>query len=164
MGLAKISKLPASKHCKGIDGRVGAFSEVPMEGDWPYLRPDATYLKPRESGSIISVAGTVAVAVNSNGRPEIIGLKVGPSEAEAVWSCFLNRLLLRGERRDPSRFQCQASETPLPGLRRGGRQVRTPASLKQKITRFLDATWQRCQLRLDKISITIHTNKVRQLC
>jgi transposase-like protein len=84
MDLAKISKLQASKHCKGIDGRVRAFREVPMESDWPYLRPGATYLKPRESRSIVSVAGIVAVAVNSNGRPEIIGLKFGLSEAEAV--------------------------------------------------------------------------------
>ncbi len=82
MGLAGISKSQVSKLCKDIDERVTAFLERPLEGEWPYLWLDATYLKQREGGRIVSVAAIIAVAVNTDGRREIVGLKVGPSEAE----------------------------------------------------------------------------------
>jgi hypothetical protein len=60
--------------------RVQAFLEQPPEGEWPYLWLDATYLKQREGGRIVSVAAIVAVAVSTGGGREIIGLKVGPCE------------------------------------------------------------------------------------
>jgi transposase-like protein len=50
MGLSGISKSQVSKLCKEIDERVGAFLNRPLEGDWPYLWLDATYLKVREGG------------------------------------------------------------------------------------------------------------------
>ena len=50
MGLSGISKSQVSKLCKEIDERVKAFLERPLEGDWPYLWLDATYLKVREGG------------------------------------------------------------------------------------------------------------------
>ena len=70
--------------------------ERPLEGEWPYLWLDATYLKQREGGRIVSVAAIIAVAVNTDGRREIIGLKVGPSETETFWSSFLKSLARRG--------------------------------------------------------------------
>ncbi len=96
MGLSGISKSQVSKLCKEIDERVLAFLERPLEGEWPYLWLDATYLKQREGGRIVSVAAIIAVAVNTDGRREIIGLKVGPSEAETFWSGFLKALVRRG--------------------------------------------------------------------
>jgi hypothetical protein len=57
-----------SKLCKDIDERVNAFLERPIEGEWPYLGLDATYLKAREGGRIVSVAAIIAVAVNTDGR------------------------------------------------------------------------------------------------
>ncbi len=48
MGLSGISKSQVSKVCKEIDERVGAFLERPLEGEWPYLWLDATYLKVRD--------------------------------------------------------------------------------------------------------------------
>ena len=50
MGLSGISKSQVSKLCKEIDERVKVFLERPLEGDWPYLWLDATYLKVREGG------------------------------------------------------------------------------------------------------------------
>ena len=56
MGLSGISKSQVSKLCKDFDERVNAFVSRPIEGEWPYLWLDATYLKEREGGRIVSVA------------------------------------------------------------------------------------------------------------
>jgi len=96
MGLAGISKSQVSKLCKEIDERVNAFLARPLEGEWPYLWLDATYLKQREGGRIVAVAAIIAVAVSTDGRREIVGLHIGPSEAETFWSAFLKRLVKRG--------------------------------------------------------------------
>ena len=64
-----------------------------MEGDWPYLWLDATYVKVRQNGRIVSVAVIVAVAVNSDGRREVLGMTVGASEAETFWAAFLRTLV-----------------------------------------------------------------------
>ena len=96
MGLSGIGKSTVSKLCKDIDERVGAFLDRPLSGDWPYLWLDATYLKQREGGRIVSVAAVIAVAVNTDGKREIVGLHIGPSEAETFWSTFLKSLVRRG--------------------------------------------------------------------
>ncbi len=79
MGLAGISKSTVSKLCKDIDDRVNAFLDRPLAGDWPYLWLDATYLKQREGGRIVSVAAIIAVAANTDGKREIVGLHIGPT-------------------------------------------------------------------------------------
>jgi hypothetical protein len=63
----------------------------PLVGEWPYLWLDATYLKQREGGRIVSVAAIIAVAVNTEGKREIVGLHIGASEAETFWSAFADR-------------------------------------------------------------------------
>ena len=81
MGLSGIGKSTVSKLCKDIDERVSAFLDRPLSGEWPYLWLDATYLKQREGGRIVSVAAIIAVAVNTDGKREIVGLHIGPSMA-----------------------------------------------------------------------------------
>src|SRR3954451_726013 len=127
-GLAGIDKSRVSRLCKEIDERVGAFLERPLEGEWPYLWLDATYLKVREGGRIVSVAAIIAVAVDTEGRREIVGLHLGPSEAETFWATFLKDLLRRGLR--------------------GVKLVISDAheGLKAAIRRVLGATWQRCRV------------------
>src|ERR687898_117831 len=98
MGASGISKSQVSRLCAEIDGRVKAFLERPVEGDWPYLWIDATYVKVRQNGRIVSVAVIVAVGVNSDGRREVLGLDIGPSEAETFWTAFLRKLARRGLR------------------------------------------------------------------
>ena len=73
---------PAPAQAGEIDERVHAFLDRPLAGEWPYLWLDATYLKQREGGRIVAVAAIIAVAANSDGRREIVGLHIGPSEAE----------------------------------------------------------------------------------
>src|ERR1700684_4018345 len=98
MGMGGISKSQVSRLCAEIDERVQAFLNRPIEGDWPYLWIDATYVKVREAGRIVSVAVIVAVAVNTDGRREVLGMAVGPSEAETFWTEFLRSLARRGLR------------------------------------------------------------------
>jgi hypothetical protein len=84
LGMSGVSKSQVSRLCAEIDERVTAFLERPLEGDWPYLWIDATYLKVRQNGRIVSVAVIVAVGVNTDGRREVLGMDIGPSEAEPV--------------------------------------------------------------------------------
>ena len=98
MGMTGISKSQVSRLCAEIDERVHGFLERPIEGDWPYLWIDATYVKVREGGRIISVAVIIAIGANTQGRREVLGLKVGASEAEPFWTDFLRSLTRRGLR------------------------------------------------------------------
>src|SRR4030088_762984 len=98
MGMSGISKSQVSRLCAEIDERVHAFLNRPIEGDWPYLWIDATYVKVRSSGRIVSVAVIIAVAVNTERGREVLGMAVGPSEAEPFWTDFLRSLSRRGLR------------------------------------------------------------------
>ena len=74
LGMSGISKSQVSRLCMEIDEKVKAFLDRPIEGDWPYLWIDATYVKVRSNGRIVSVA----VGVNSDGRREVLGMTSGP--------------------------------------------------------------------------------------
>lgn len=128
MGLNGISKSTVSKLCKDIDERVDDFLNRPLSGEWPYLWLDATYLKVRQGGRIVSVAAIIAVAVNTDGRREIIGLGLGPSEAETFWTEFLRGLKARG----------------LDGVKLVISDAHS--GLKAAIGRVFEATWQRCRV------------------
>ncbi len=97
MGMSGASKSQVSRLCGEIDDKVTGFLDRPLEGDWPYLWLDATYVKVRQTGRIVSVAVTVAVAVNDQGRREVLGVAIGASEAETFWTEFLRSLARRGE-------------------------------------------------------------------
>jgi putative transposase len=128
MGMSGISKSQVSRLCEEIDGKVKAFLERPIEGDWPYLWIDATYLKVRRGGRIVSVAAIIAVGVNSDGRREVLGMEIGTSEAEPIWTEFLRKLTRRGLR--------------------GVKLVVSDAheGIKAAVTKVLCATWQRCRV------------------
>jgi putative transposase len=98
MGASGVSKSQVSRLVAEIDERVNAFLSRPIEGEWPYLWIDATYLKVREGGRIVSTAVIVAVAVNTDGRREVLGVATGASEAEPFWKSFLRSLADRGLR------------------------------------------------------------------
>jgi putative transposase len=98
MGGSGVSKSQVSRLCEEIDERVDAFLSRPIEGAWPYLWIDATYVKVREGGRIVSMAVIIAVGVNTDGRREVLGVATGPSEAEPFWKAFLRSLADRGLR------------------------------------------------------------------
>jgi transposase-like protein len=126
MGMNGISKSQVSRLCEEIDQRVKAFLDRPIEGDWPYLWIDATYVKVRQAGRIVSVAVIVAVGVNADGRREVLGMDIG--EAETFWTAFLRKLARRGLR--------------------GVKLVVSDAheGIKAAVSRILTATWQRCRV------------------
>jgi putative transposase len=98
LGAGGMSKSQVSRLCAEIDTRVNAFLSRPLEGRWPYLWLDATYLKVRDGGRIVSRAVIIAVAVSEDGKREVLGVATGPSEAEAFWTDFLRSLADRGLR------------------------------------------------------------------
>ena len=128
MGMTGISKSQVSRLCTEIDEKVKAFLSRPIEGDWPYLWIDATYVKVRQSGRIVSVAVIVAVGVNSDGRREVLGMDIGPSEAETFWTEFLRKLARRGLR--------------------GVKLVISDAheGIKGAVAKVLHGSWQRCRV------------------
>ena len=128
LGMNGVSKSQVSRLCAELDERVGAFLNRQIEGDWPYLWIDATYVKTREAGRIVSVAVIVAVGVNTDGQREVLGLKVGASEAEPFWTEFLRSLNRRGLR--------------------GVKLVISDSheGIKAAAAKVLKATWQRCRV------------------
>jgi transposase-like protein len=140
MGMSGISKSQVSRLCEEIDDKVKAFLERPLEGDWPYIWIDATYLKVRRGGRIVSVAIIVAVGVNSDGRREVLGLEIGTSEAEPIWTEFLRKLTRRGLR--------------------GVKLVVSDAheGIKAAVSKVLCATWQRCRVHFMR-NVLAHSGK-----
>ena len=140
MGMSGISKSQVSRLCEEIDEKVKAFLSRPIEGDWPYLWIDATYMKVRQAGRIVSVAVIVAVGANTDGRREVLGMDVGPSEAETFWTEFLRKLARRGLR--------------------GVKLVVSDAheGLKAAIGKVLHATWQRCRVHFMR-NVLAHAGK-----
>src|SRR5579863_770801 len=128
MGMSGISKSQVSRLCAEIDERVNAFLDRPIEGDWPYVWIDATYVKTRQAGRIVSVAVIIAVGVNSEGMREVLGMAIGASEAEPFWTDFLRSLMRRGLR--------------------GVKLVISDAhvGIRAAVAKVLKATWQRCRV------------------
>jgi putative transposase len=126
-GMSGISKSQVSRLCQEIDEWVKAFLDRP-EGDWPYVWIDATYLKVRQAGRVVSVAITIAVGVNSDGRREVLAMAIGASEAEVFWIDFLRGLARRGLR--------------------GVKLVVSDAheGIKAAVSRVFSAPWQRCRV------------------
>ena len=98
MGGSGISKSQVSRLVTEIDERVSAFLNRPIEGTWPYVWIDATYIKTRNGGRIVSTAAIIAIGVNTDGKREVLGVATGPSEAETFWTRFLRSLADRGLR------------------------------------------------------------------
>jgi putative transposase len=144
MGMSGVSKSQVSRLCEEIDQRVQAFLQRPIEGDWPYLWIDATYVKTRQAGRVVSVAVIIAVAVNTDGVREIIGVATGASEAEPFWTEFLRSLTRRGLR--------------------GVKLVISDAheGLKAAISKVLKTTWQRCRVHFIRNALAYANKGQRQ--
>ena len=128
MGGSGVSKSQVSRLCEEIDEKVNAFLDRPLEGDWPYVWLDATYVKVRKNGRIVSVAVIIATGVNADGRREVLGMDTGSSEAETFWIDFLRKLRRRGLR--------------------GVKLVISDAheGLKAAVAKIMHAGWQRCRV------------------
>jgi transposase-like protein len=128
LGMTGMSKSQVSALCRDIDERVDSFLNRPLEGEWPYLWLDATSLKVRPCGRVVSIAAIIACGVNQDGRREILGLGLGESVAQVFWVEFLRSLRQRGL----SGVQLVISDAH--------------EGLKAAIAQVFSASWQRCRV------------------
>jgi transposase-like protein len=140
MGGSGVSKSQVSRLCEEIDVRVKAFLNRPIEGDWPYLWIDATYVKARQNDRVVSLAVIVAVGANTDGRREVLGMDIGPSEAETFWTEFLRKLARRGLR--------------------GVKLVISDSheGIKAAVSKVMNCTWQRCRVHFMR-NVLAHAGK-----
>jgi putative transposase len=147
LGMGGISKSRVSTLCEELDEEVERFRGRPLEGAYPYVWIDATYVKARQDGRVVSVAVVIAVGVKGEtGEREVLGLDVGPSEDGAFWSAFLRSLVARG----------------LSGVRLVTSD--THRGLKSAIEKVLQgASWQRCRVHFMRNALSLVPKAAQQM-
>ncbi len=127
-----FSKSTVSRLCEGLDVRVTAWNERPLEaGAYPFVIVDALVLKVRRQQAVRSTSALIALGVNKAGYREVLGLMLGDSESEASWSVFFRSLKQRGL----SGVDLIVSDDHLGLVKAAERYVQ-------------GAMWQRCQTHL----------------
>jgi len=98
LGIASISKSEVSRMCAGLDAEVTAFRSRSLSAEaYPYVWFDATYLKVREAGRVVSMAVLVATGVARSGERRILGLELAAGNDEgSAWPAFIRGLVERG--------------------------------------------------------------------
>ncbi len=125
-----ISKSEVSRICAGLDVEMAAFRARSLAHvEFPYVFADATYVKGRVRGQVVSRAVVVATGVTMNGEREVLGCAVGDTEDEAFWTEFFRSLRARGL----SGVRLVISDHH-PGLKNAIAKV------------FVGAAWQRCRV------------------
>jgi putative transposase len=147
LGMGGISKSRVSELCEELDEEVERFRSRPLEGAYPYVWVDATYLKARQDGRVASVAVVIAVGVKAQtGEREVLGLDVGPSEHGAFWTSFLRSLVARG----------------LSGVRLVTSD--SHRGLKSAVEAVLaGASWQRCRVHFMRNALSLVPKAAQQM-
>jgi putative transposase len=146
LGIAGISKSEVSRVCTTLDAEVERFRTRALTGTYPYVWLDATYLKVRQDGRVTTMAIVIAIGVTAEGRREVLGFDVGPSEEEAFWQQFLRTLVERG----------------LTGVRVVTSDAH--AGLKRALVTILHgASWQRCRVHFVRNALALVPKSAQQL-
>lgn len=124
-----ISKSEVSRICVELDTDLEAFRARPLEGEFPYVFVDATYIKARVRGRVVSRAVVIATGVRADGGREVLGVDIGDSEAGPFWQAFFRSLKARGL----TGVQLVISD------HHAGLRAAINAS-------FIGASWQRCRV------------------
>jgi putative transposase len=125
-----ISKSEVSRICAEMDTDLEAFRTRDLTHiAFPYVFVDATYVKGRVDGRVVSRAVVVATGVTTNGDREVLGIDIGDSEDEVFWTEFLSSLRQRGL----AGVELVVSDAHL-GLKAAIAKV------------FIGASWQRCRV------------------
>src|ERR671931_122922 len=85
LGLDGISRSQVSRLCEELDSEVERFRQRKLEGSYPFVWLDATFVKVRHEHRVVSMAIVIAIGVNADGQREVLGLDVWPSEDGAFW-------------------------------------------------------------------------------
>jgi putative transposase len=147
LGMTGISKSRVSELCEELDEEVERFRGRPLEGSYPYVWVDATYVKARQDGRAASTAVVIAVGVKAEtGEREVLGLDVGPSEDGAFWATFLRSLVARG----------------LSGVRLVTSD--SHRGLKSAVEAVLvGASWQRCRVHFMRNALSLVSKAAQQM-
>jgi transposase-like protein len=138
LGMEGISKSQVSRLCAELDAEVERFRSRRLDGPYPYVWLDATFVKVREGGRVVSQAVVIAIGVRVSGEREVLGFDVGPSEDGAFWTAFLRGLVARGL----GGVQLVISDAHL--------------GLKGAITAVLGgASWQRCRVHFVRNALAL---------
>lgn len=146
LGMTGISKSQVSRLCQELDTEVAQFRERPLEGGYPYVWLDATYVKAREAGRVTSKAVVVAIGVHTSGVRDVLGMDAGASEDGAFWLQFLRNLVARGL----SGVQLVVSDAH--------------QGLKQAIAAvFAGSAWQRCRVHFVRNALALVPKSAAQM-
>ena len=98
LGIASLSKSEVSRICAALDVEVETFRHRSLAAErYPYLWLDATYVKVRDGGRVVSMAALVASGVATSGERRILGLELSPGNDEgSAWPAFIRSLVERG--------------------------------------------------------------------
>jgi putative transposase len=97
LGITGISRSEVSRICAALDAEVATFRNRPLSEAYPYVFFDATYLKVRDAGRVVSMAALVATGVAMSGERRILGLELAPGNDEgSAWPAFIRALVARG--------------------------------------------------------------------
>lgn len=144
LGLDGIDKSEVSRIARELDEEVNLFLNRPLEGPYPYVWLDATYLKVRSDHRVVSKALVIALGVKMTGEREILGFAIGPCESEPFWQEFLKNLVARGL----SGVELVISDAH-EGLKKAIRKV------------LLEASWQRCTVHFMR-NVLAHVPRAAQ--
>ena len=146
LGMQGISKSQVSRMCAELDKEVESFRTRKLVGPYPYVWLDATFVKVRDNGRVISQAIVIAIGVTASGEREVLGLDVGPSESGAFWLAFLRSLVARG----------------LNGVRLVVSDAHS--GLKMAIESILQgAVWQRCRVHFVRDALALVPKHAQQM-
>lgn len=130
MGGFELSAATVSRIAGELDQTLSTFRERPLDHtQWPHLIVDATYVKVRHQGKIVSRAALTVAGVNSEGMREICAWQLGDSESQETWSEIFCSLKRRGLK-DVQTVTSDGHEGIQAAVRR----------------QFPDAQWQRCRV------------------
>jgi transposase-like protein len=135
LGIDGMSKSEVSRMCAALDAEVETFRRRPLAGErYPYLWLDATYLKVREGGRVVSMAALVALGVAASGERRVLGLELAAGNDEgSAWPRFVRALVERG----------------LAGVRLVISDDHA-GLVKAVREQLLGASWQRCRVHLTR--------------
>jgi putative transposase len=135
LGIEGISRSEVSRICAELDAEVAAFRGRSLgETAYPYLWLDATYLKVRETGRVVSMAALVAIGVATSGERRVLGLELAAGNDEgSAWARFVRSLVERG----------------LHGVRLVISDDH-PGLVKAVREQLLGSAWQRCRVHLTR--------------
>jgi transposase-like protein len=142
LGIAGVSAGQVSQLCAALDEKVRQFRERPL-GEARYVWVDALYEKVRVDERVESMAVVIATGVNTEGRREVLGFDVIPTESEEGWGGFFKSLKDRG---------LKGVKLVISDAHKG---------LIAAARKVLKAEWQRCKVHFYR-NVLVHVPKRSQ--